>query len=49
MSASLGFSEWRVTIMLHKIQVILSGALFCFGFLGVCVHFGLVWFCQKLD
>lgn len=40
--ASLGFSEWRVAVMLHQIQVILSGALFCSGFLGVCVCFGLV-------
>lgn len=42
--ASLGFSEWRVAVMLHQIQVILSGALFCSGFLGVsvCFGFGLV-------
>lgn len=51
-SASLGFSEWRAAVMLHKIQVILSGDLFCFGFLGVWFGFVLsetrlkFWFAQ---
>lgn len=43
--ASLGFSEWRVAVMLHF--------HICFEFLGVCVSFGfvfcLVLFCQKLN